>query len=73
MAMVLRIYEAFDRGEPYPDRAMLSEIVTAGWRYLRANPDLAESAQRDRYKVLTDLIWKTVEVTEYLERLAADA
>lgn len=63
-----RVYAAFASHQPYADLATLGEIVSAGWKYLRSQGDLAEEGQRVTFKVLCDLIWKTIEVTEYLEK-----
>lgn len=63
-----RVHAAFAVRQPYAERATLGEIISAGWKYLRAHGDLAETDQRDSFKVLCDLIWKTIEVTEYLEK-----
>lgn len=66
------ILGAFNQRQPHSSQATLGEIISAGWKFLRAQDGLAD--QRDTYKVLCDLIWKTVEVTEYLEKgLSADA
>jgi hypothetical protein len=78
------VLAAFERGEPYPDRVELGEIVSAGWLRLRALDDMPSSTdytdeeeiarQRTKnYKVLADLILKTVEVAEYHDRVTAHA
>ena len=62
------VYAAFERGQPFAESASLGAIISAGWKLLRARGDLASDDQRDDFKVLCDLIWKTIEVTEYLEK-----
>lgn len=65
---IARVKAAFERGQPYAETASLGEIISAGWVLLRSNGDLANDDDRKSYKVLCDLIWKTIEVTEYLEK-----
>ncbi len=67
------IVAAFKRHEPYPKKARLAEIITAGWRYLRNNNGLCLGIQRDEYKALNDLMLKSIEVAEFLERVSGDA
>lgn len=62
------VYAAFAQRQPYEGQASLGAIISAGWKSLRAESDLAGDKQRDAFKVLCDLIWKTIEVTEYLEK-----
>lgn len=80
--VIARVLESFQRGEPHPERVELGEIVSAGWHHLRsldvsAFPRVDEEEQhRNRvksYKVLADLVLKTVEVAEYHDRIAGDA
>lgn len=76
------VLQAFERGEPYPERVELGEIVSAGWHRLRAL-DLAPCRGADEeekrgnrsksYKVLADLVLKTIEVAEYHDRIAGHA
>lgn len=63
-----RVHAAFAVHQPYSELATLGEIISAGWKYLRAQGDLADENQRSSFKVLCDLIWKTIEVNEYLEK-----
>lgn len=65
---IARVQAAFEQGQPYAETATLGEIISAGWSLLRSNGDLATDENRKSYKVLCDLIWKTIEVTEYLEK-----
>lgn len=62
------IFVSYERGQPYAGSASLGAIISAGWKLLREKEDLCTEAQRDEFKVLCDLIWKTIEVTEYLEK-----
>lgn len=63
---------AFATGRPYPERAELGEIVTAGWRRLfeMAVPD-DEAERIEAERVLGDLVLKTIEVAEYQDRITA--
>lgn len=63
-----KVYAAFVAREPYPEQASLGEIISAGWKFLQQEAGLAEKDKRATYKVLCDLIWKTIEVAEYLEK-----
>lgn len=63
-----KVHAAFARRQPYAETATLGEIISAGWKLLRSEGDLAEDDDRRNFKVLCDLIWKTIEVTEYLEK-----
>lgn len=71
------ILKAFRRGEPYPEKMELGEIISAGWLRIREldetdfDPDDVEANNRKRdkgYKVLADLVLKTVEVAEFQDR-----
>jgi len=70
---VSAVQSAFERGEPYAKSASLAEIISAGWLYLRKKGGMAADNQREQYKVLGDLMLKSIEVAEYLERSASDA
>jgi hypothetical protein len=70
---VSRILEAFERGEPDCDGGSLPEVVTAGWIYVRRNDGLAGDSEIDQFRTLGDLMLKSVEVTEYLNRVGASA
>lgn len=70
---VANVLASFERRKPYSHPATLAEIVTAGWSYLRKRDGLCGDSQRDEYKVLADLMLKSIEVAEYLERSAQDA
>jgi hypothetical protein len=63
-----RVYAAFRRHQPYAEHASLGAIISAGWKMLRNEGDLTADGERATFKVLCDLIWKTIEVTEYLEK-----
>ncbi|MEG3148191.1 hypothetical protein U1839_26380 [Sphingomonas sp. RT2P30] len=77
-----KVLDAYCRGEPYPNRVELGESVSAGWKRLR-QLDVAEFKGRDdeekernrakSYKVLADLVLKTVEVAEYHDRVDGHA
>lgn len=80
--VIENVLAAFARGEPYPERVELGEIISAGWRRLR-ELDVNESPGADKeeqhvnrvkhYRVLADLVLKTVEVAEYHDRIAGHA
>ncbi|MCW2363161.1 MULTISPECIES: hypothetical protein [Sphingobium] len=72
-ARIAAIRGAFDQLEPYAERATLAEVVSAGWSYLRDKKGLADKAQWSEYEVLSDLMLKSIEVAEFLERLDSDA
>ena len=73
-AEINEVYAAFARRQPYEGQASLGAIISAGWKLLRAQGDLADDINRDAFKVLCDLIWKTIEVSEYLDKgRASDA
>lgn len=72
-AVVTAAQEAFDRGEPLDRAAKLAEIVTAGWEILRRDNGLGEERDRERYRLLGELMLKSVEVSEFKLRVAADA
>lgn len=63
-----KVHAAFALRQPYAGAATLGEIISAGWKMLRAEGDLAQDDDRRTFKVLCDLIWKTIEVAEYLEK-----
>lgn len=65
---IVKVYEAFAQSQPYAERATLGEIISAGWRFLQGEGGLAHKGKRETYKVLCDLIWKTIEVAEFLEK-----
>lgn len=81
-AVIEKVLASFGRGEPYSERVELGEIVSAGWRRLR-ELDIMESPGADEegrhrnrvknYRVLADLVLKTVEVAEYHDRIAGHA
>lgn len=79
---VERVREAFARGEPCPERIELGEIISAGWLRLLELDDIEfdhedeenNRLKRDKsYKVLADLVLKTVEVAEYQDRTTSNA
>lgn len=69
----LEVGRSFERNEPFDGRASVAEIVIAGWRNLLAAGGLADGADRDRLRVLNDLMLKSIEVAEYRERTGTDA
>ena len=73
MQRIADIRRAFDRLEPYSDRATLAEVVSAGWSYLREKKGLASKDRWSEYEVLGDLMLKSIEVAEFLERLDGHA
>ncbi|WP_242126700.1 hypothetical protein [Sphingobium sp. Sx8-8] len=81
-AVIKNVLASFERGEPHSDRVELGEIVSAGWLRLRAldttvffgKDDRARESERTKsYKVLADLVLKTIEVAEYHDRIAGHA
>jgi hypothetical protein len=81
-SVINEVRASFERGEPFPDRVELGEIISAGWLRLRELDDVVisdddeekKSAKRLKsYKVLADLVLKTVEVAEYHDRVTLDA
>lgn len=76
------VLRAFQAGEPYPERAGLGAIISAGWRRLRELDVLEaigdhegwqQDSRQKSYGVLADLVLKTVEIAEYHDRIAGDA
>ncbi len=57
--------EALDRGEPHSGEATLPEIVTAGWEIVRRDGGLAEKRKRKGYRLLGELMLKSIEVAEF--------
>lgn len=70
---VREVFRSFERNEPFDGRASLAEIVMAGWRKLLTDGGLSAKADRDRLRVLNDLILKSIEVAEYRELTGTDA
>jgi hypothetical protein len=70
---VEQIMAAFASRVPYDDGATFPEIVTAGWRYLRARGGLSEAGDQAEYDMLGELMLKSIEVAEFRARLSADA
>lgn len=69
-AAVARVVTAFNRGIPDDGDATFPEIVTAGWRYLRAEGGLAADEDRENYHTLGELMLKSIEVAEFRARIA---
>ncbi len=76
------VLDAYRRGEPHHERAELGEIISAGWLRLReldVDPLAAipaekrEEVRRKSYRVLTDLVLKTIEIAEFHDRTAGHA
>lgn len=72
-ARITDIRRSFHQSEPYAKRATLAEVVSAGWSFIREKNGLAEIEQWNDYEVLGDLMLKSIEVAEFLERLEIDA
>lgn len=70
---VRRIEGALSRSEPDSGGGTLAEVVTAGWRYVRAKSGMSDQAKRDEFITLGDLMLKSVEVSEYLLRVNRNA
>ena len=67
-AHVDRILGAFQRGEPDAEGGSLPEVVSAGWRFVRDRQGLSGDEEVKDFRTLGDLMLKSVEVTEFLER-----
>jgi hypothetical protein len=72
-AAIVRVLEAFRRQEPDADGATLPEIITAGWIYIREAGGLATSEEQQQYRMLGELMLKSVEVSEFRLRVAGYA
>jgi hypothetical protein len=68
-AQIQSAIDAFDRGEPHIGDATLPEIVTAGWEIVRREGGLAEKRHWKRYRLLGDLMLKSIEVAEFRLRM----
>jgi len=66
--VVNRILAAFERSEPDAEGGSLPEVVSAGWEYVRHQNGLAADGDVSRFRTLGDLMLKSVEVAEFLER-----
>jgi hypothetical protein len=83
--VINQVKASFDRSEPYPERVELGEIISAGWLRLREldeaeiereegeDDEDIEKKRSKSYKVLADLVLKTVEVAEYHDRVGDHA
>jgi len=71
--VVDQIITALRSRVPYDEGATFPEIVTAGWRYLRARGGLSDLADQAEYEMLGELMLKSIEVAEFRARLAPDA
>lgn len=71
--VVERVKRALRRREPDAEGASLAEIVTAGWLYVREEVGLASPEQQDEYRMLCELMLKSIEVSEYRQRVAENA
>jgi hypothetical protein len=65
-----RVLRNFCNGVPDGDGASLSEIVTAGWRYLRDQDGLPSEEDDPHFEMLNELMLKSIEVSEYRPRLS---
>jgi hypothetical protein len=72
-AQIEAVGAALSRQVPYGEGAYLSEIVTAGWRRLRAKGGFGLNDEAPEFKALNELMLKSVEVSEFLLRAAKDA
>lgn len=69
-ASVDRVRQALELGVPDGDGAILAEIVTAGWLYLRDRGGLSLEEDRQEHTMLNELMLKSVEVSEFKLRVA---
>lgn len=67
-ADITLVLEAFARNQPFAQHAELGALISAGWRLLREKDDLTGDDERKQYKILCDLVWKSIEVSEYFEK-----
>lgn len=70
---VARVLDALRQHVPDGEGATLPEIVTAGWRHLRERGGLSLDDDAPEYQMLNELMLKSVEVSEFLLRVAEDA
>ena len=68
--VVERVLRNFVNGVPDRHGASLSEIVTAGWRYLRGYCGLPDEDDDRHFEMLNELMLKSIEVSEYRLRLS---
>ena len=71
--VVARVMAAFQAHVPDGEGASLAEIVTAGWKYLRAARGLSSDKERPEYDMLNELMLKSIEVSEFRLRVGAHA
>jgi hypothetical protein len=64
-AVVSRVFDNFSNGVPDGAGASLSEVISAGWRFVRARNELLNSDDED-FDGLNELMLKSIEVSEYL-------
>lgn len=64
-----RVKQALSNRVPDGEGAKLSEIVTAGWLYLREKGGLSLDEDEPEHLMLNELMLKTVEVSEFLLRV----
>lgn len=70
---VSRVIAAFQAHVPDGEGATLAEIVTAGWKYLRAAGGLSSDEQLAEYDMLNELMLKSIEVSEFRLRVDTHA
>jgi hypothetical protein len=70
---VARVMTAFQAQVPDGEGASLAEIVTAGWKYLRAAGGLSSDGDRPEHDMLNELMLKSIEVSEFRLRVDAHA
>ena len=71
--VIERVVKAFANHVPDGEGATLAEIISAGWRYLRAQGGLARADEREEHDMLNALMLKSIEVSEFLLRVQSDA
>ena len=70
---VSRVMAAFRAHVPDGEGASLAEIVTAGWKYLRAAGGLSSDEKRSEHDMLNELMLKSIEVSEFQLRVGRHA
>jgi hypothetical protein len=73
MEKVASVRASFERIEPSNSGASLGEIATAGWMLLRDKGGLKEKSDQPYYRILCDLMLKTIEVSEFQHRVTSHA
>ena len=71
-AVVSDVCLAFDRMEPFDGNATLPEIIAAAWASVLKRPTFSEVDEKEWHAFLRELIFKTIEVSEYRVKTKRD-